>query len=82
MRCAAWRRIAWRSDSGCDGAKTGRERVLIIDNETVARLLRMEDCIRVQEAAFRQLPEGGAIHRPRIDMYFPAEREDGYFRWG
>ena len=56
--------------------------MLIIDNETVARLLRMEDCIRVQEAAFRQLPEGGAIHRPRIDMYFPAEREAGYFRWG
>jgi alanine dehydrogenase len=28
------------------------------------------------------LPTGGAIHRPRIDMYFPCERPDGYFRWG
>jgi ornithine cyclodeaminase/alanine dehydrogenase-like protein (mu-crystallin family) len=39
----------------------------------------MDDCIRVQEEAFRKLPSGGAIHRPRIDMYFPCAREDGYF---
>jgi alanine dehydrogenase len=56
--------------------------VLIIDNELVSQLLTMEDCIRVQEEAFRKLPSGGAIHRPRIDMYFPCERADGYFRWG
>ena len=56
--------------------------MLIIDNALVAQLLTMEDCIRVQEEAFRKLPGGGAVHRPRIDMYFPCEREDGYFRWG
>ncbi|MEI6204695.1 MAG: hypothetical protein WCP68_22340 [Enhydrobacter sp.] len=22
------------------------------------------------------------IHRGRVDMYYPCEREDGYFRWG
>ena len=56
--------------------------MLIIDNELVSQLLTMDDCIRVQEDAFTKLPTGGAIHRPRIDMYFPCEREDGYFRWG
>ncbi len=56
--------------------------MLIIDNELVSQLLTMDDCIRVQEDAFTKLPSGGAIHRPRIDMYFPCEREDGYFRWG
>jgi alanine dehydrogenase len=56
--------------------------MLIIDNETVTQLLSMADCIRVQEEAFSKLPTGGAMHRPRIDMYFPCEREDGYFRWG
>jgi len=56
--------------------------MLIIDNDTVAQLLTMDDCIRVQEDAFRKLPGGGAMHRPRIDMYFPCERPDGYFRWG
>jgi alanine dehydrogenase len=56
--------------------------MLIINNELVSELLTMEDCIRVQEEAFKKLPTGGSIHRPRIDMYFPCEREDGYFRWG
>jgi alanine dehydrogenase len=56
--------------------------MLIIDNDLVSRLLAMEDCIRVQEDAFRKLPSGGAIHRPRIDMYMPCDRDDGYFRWG
>jgi ornithine cyclodeaminase/alanine dehydrogenase-like protein (mu-crystallin family) len=56
--------------------------MLVIGNDVVAQVLTMADCIRVQEEAFRKLPSGGAIHRPRIDMYFPCEREDGYFRWG
>ncbi len=55
--------------------------MLIIDNEQVSRLLTMEECIRAQEAAFAKLPSGGAIHRPRIDLYFPGP-DDGYFRWG
>jgi alanine dehydrogenase len=56
--------------------------MLLINNDLVAQLLTMDDCIRVQEDAFRKLATGGAVHRPRIDMYFPCEREDGYFRWG
>lgn len=56
--------------------------MLIINNDVVSELLTMSDCIRVQEAAFRKIPDGGAIHRPRIDMYMPCDRDDGYFRWG
>lgn len=56
--------------------------MLIIGNEVVSNILTMADCIRVQIEAFKKLPTGGAIHRPRIDMYFPCERDDGYFRWG
>jgi len=56
--------------------------MLLINNDLVSQLLTMEDCIRVQEEAFRKLATGRAIQRPRIDMYFPCEREDGYFRWG
>jgi alanine dehydrogenase len=55
--------------------------MLVIDNAQVSRLLTMEECIRAQEAAFAQLPSGGAIHRPRVDLYFPGP-DDGYFRWG
>ncbi|MBT8101191.1 MAG: ornithine cyclodeaminase family protein [Gammaproteobacteria bacterium] len=56
--------------------------MLLINNDDVKRLLTMQDSIRVQEHAFRQIPSGGAMHRPRIDMYFPCDRDDGYFRWG
>lgn len=56
--------------------------MLIINNEIVARVLTMAECIQAQEEAFKKLPWGGAIHRPRIDMYFPCQRDDGYFRWG
>jgi alanine dehydrogenase len=56
--------------------------MLFIHNEDVAALLTMAECIDAQEHAFRQIPEGGAIHRPRLDMYTPCERDDGYYRWG
>jgi alanine dehydrogenase len=56
--------------------------MLFIHNEDVEQLLSMSECIDAQERAFRQIPDGGAIHRPRLDMYVPCEREDGYYRWG
>lgn len=55
--------------------------MLIINNEQVSQLLSMDECLRAQEEAFAKLPGGGAMHRPRIDMYFPGP-DDGYFRWG
>ncbi len=56
--------------------------MLIINNALVSELITVEDCVEALEAAFKKLPTGGAIHRPRIDMYFPCQRDDGYFRWG
>lgn len=56
--------------------------MLFIHNDMVERVLTMEDCIEVQEKAFKALESGAAIHRPRIDMYTPTERTDGYYRWG
>ena len=47
--------------------------MLIINNEEVEKLLTMADCIRVQEDAFKKIPTGGSIHRPRIDMYMPCQ---------
>jgi alanine dehydrogenase len=55
--------------------------MLLIDNETVAKVLTAADCVKVQEEAFADLQTGRAIHRPRIDIYAPCPREDGYYRW-
>ena len=56
--------------------------MLFIHNDMVEKLLSMGESIDALEHAFRQIPSGGAIHRPRLDMYVPCERDDGYYRWG
>ncbi len=56
--------------------------MLLIDNKVVEQVLTMRECIAAQEAAFAALLTGGAIGRPRIDMYVPCDRDDGYYRWG
>jgi ornithine cyclodeaminase/alanine dehydrogenase-like protein (mu-crystallin family) len=55
--------------------------MLLIDNEVVTKILSAADCVKVQEEAFADLQTGRAIHRPRIDLYAPCSREDGYYRW-
>lgn len=56
--------------------------MLLIDNATVAQVLSMEDCIAAQDASFRRMITGLAVHRPRIDVYAPTGRSDDYYRWG
>ena len=60
----------------------GETDVLFIHNDVVAEVLTMDDCIAAQDAAFRQLADGLAAHRPRSDIYTPCDRDDGYYRWG
>src|SRR5882757_2899436 len=55
--------------------------MLLIDNEIVAKVVSTGDCIQIQEQAFADLETGRAIHRPRIDVYAPSSREDGYYRY-
>ena len=56
--------------------------MLFIDNPTVEKVLTMEDCIDAIEEAFKGLLTRESVHRTRIDIYVPCDRDDGYFRWG
>lgn len=56
--------------------------MLLINNDVVAQVLGMRECIEVQETAFAGLLKGEAIFRPRIDTYVPCDRDDGYYRFG
>ncbi|MDH3240282.1 MAG: ornithine cyclodeaminase family protein [Alphaproteobacteria bacterium] len=56
--------------------------MLFIHNDVSEKVLEMADVINVQEDALRQAAEGRAVARPRIDVYVPCDREDGYWRWG
>jgi alanine dehydrogenase len=56
--------------------------MLLIDNDIVAKVATVADCIRIQEEAFADLVSGRSIHRPRIDIYVPSStHRDGYYRW-
>ncbi|HEX3383311.1 MAG TPA: ornithine cyclodeaminase family protein [Paraburkholderia sp.] len=56
--------------------------MLLLDNECVARLLTMRDCIDAQARAFAGLADGASIGRPRFDTYVATARDDGYYRFG
>jgi alanine dehydrogenase len=56
--------------------------MLLIDNDVVKRVLSMRECIEAQERAFVGTLTGASVSRPRIDMFVPCNRDDGYYRWG
>ena len=56
--------------------------MLLINNEEVERLLDMKSCLEALEIAYGDLLKGDAVYRPRLDVWVPCERPDGYYRWG
>ena len=52
--------------------------MLLIDNTVVKQVLTMRECIEAQERAFAGTLTGASVSRPRIDMFVPCNREDGY----
>jgi hypothetical protein len=51
--------------------------MLLIDNDTVKRVLTMRECIQAQEHAFKGTLTGASLSRPRLDRFVPCEREEG-----
>jgi ornithine cyclodeaminase/alanine dehydrogenase-like protein (mu-crystallin family) len=56
--------------------------MLLINNEEVEKLLDMKSCLEALEIAYGDLLKGDAVYRPRLDVWVPCERPDGYYRWG
>ena len=56
--------------------------MLFIHNDVVQEVLTMAECISSQEEAFLGMVTGDSVHRGRIDVMAPCDREDGYYRWG
>ena len=55
--------------------------MLFIHNDVQKQNLTMAECIAVQEDAFKKIPAGGSVQRPKTDLCFPCDRDDGYFRF-
>ncbi len=56
--------------------------MLLINNEDVAKLLSMKNCLAALEVGYKDLVAGNATHRPRVDVWAPTEGTDSYYRWG
>lgn len=56
--------------------------MLLINNQQVAELFDMRGCLEALETGYADLLKGDAVYRPRLDVWVPCERPDGYYRWG
>ena len=56
--------------------------MLFLNNPDVEKLLDMKTCLEALDVGYGDLVAGNAVHRPRIDVWAPCDRQDGYFRWG
>ena len=56
--------------------------MLLINNQEVEKLFTMKDCLEALEDGYDDLLKGDAVYRPRLDLWMPCERPDGYWRWG
>ncbi len=56
--------------------------MLLINNKEVEQLFDMKSCIEALEVGYDDLLKGDAVYRPRLDVWVPSERPDGYYRWG
>ena len=54
--------------------------MIFLTNEHLQQVLDMPTCLNAMEEAYRELNEGRAGYRPRIDFYVPEEPH--YYRWG
>jgi alanine dehydrogenase len=56
--------------------------MLLINNQEVEQLFTMKDCLEALEDGYDDLLKGDAVYRPRLDLWMPCDRPDGYYRWG
>ena len=42
----------------------------------------MKSCLEAFEDGYDDLLKGDAVYRPRLDVWMPCDRPDGYYRWG
>ncbi|MFQ5683456.1 MAG: ornithine cyclodeaminase family protein [Candidatus Binatia bacterium] len=56
--------------------------MLLINNETVEKVLDMKGCLEALETGYRDLSAQRASYRPRIDTFVPNDNPSLMFRWG
>ena len=52
---------------------------LVLNDQDVASVLNMKDCITVLETAFRDLGLGRAVNAPRRDSFMTSSRPNAHY---
>jgi len=52
---------------------------LVLNDEDVAQVLNMKDCIAVLDDAFRDLAQGSVVNAPRRDSFMVVSRPEAYY---
>lgn len=60
----------------------GTGAMLHLDNDVIADVLTMEHMMTALRIGFAQMAEGEAAHVPRLELWSPAGRSDGYYFLG
>jgi alanine dehydrogenase len=55
---------------------------LFLNNDHISQVLTMKDTIDALEQAYKDLAEGRAVCRPRIDMRIPTDDPAKLYQWG
>ncbi len=56
--------------------------MLLIDNQTVEKILDMKGCMEALETGYRDLIQQRAVYRSRIDVFVPNDDPKLMYRWG
>ena len=56
--------------------------MLLINNETVAKILDMKGCLEALETGYRDLINERAVYRGRYDLFVPNDDPKLMYRWG
>lgn len=52
---------------------------IVLNDDEVAKVLPMKDCVEALEEAFRDLGKGAAVNAPRRDSYMAVSKPDHYY---
>ena len=70
-----------RAYEGCS-QDSKRSRLLLLNNDDVAKVLSMQAAIEALEASYRGLASGETVCRPRIDVRIPTSDPAKVYQWG
>jgi hypothetical protein len=60
----------------------GRAKLLLLNNDDVAKVLDMPLCLSALDAVFHEMAAGEAVGMGRIDVYVPSQEPAApFYRW-